>query len=208
MDLSAEAVRVLGCLMEKERTVPDTYPMTLNGLVGACNQSSNRWPVVAYDAGTVQRTVDQLKVAGLVRFVFPSHGERTTKFRQVLDEKLGLDRDEAAVVAVLMLRGPQTLAELKIRTERLHPFDGTEQVGATLDRLAARDEPLAVALDRQPGQKEGRYAHLLGGPVDAMAGPPEQVSPGRRSNLEERIEALEAKVAHLYAALGADDTQE
>src|SRR3989440_12413011 len=104
IELHEEEVRVLGSLLEKERTVPDSYPMTLNGLVTACNQSSNRFPVVQYDAGLVQRTLDGLKPQGFVRFVHPAHGERTTKFRQVVDERLGLAPDEAAVLCVLFLR--------------------------------------------------------------------------------------------------------
>src|SRR5947207_2034770 len=111
MELSDEAARVIGALLEKERTVPDTYPMTLNGLVTACNQTSNRAPVVTYEPSLVQRTLDQLKEDGFVRFVHPSHGERTTKFRQVFDERLPLSREEAALVCVLLLRGAQTVAE-------------------------------------------------------------------------------------------------
>jgi uncharacterized protein len=218
VELSAEEQRVLGCLVEKQRTVPDTYPLTLNALVGACNQTSNRWPIVDYDAATVQRTLDGLKAGGYVRFVHPSHGERTTKFRQVLDERLGLGDDELAVVAVLLLRGPQTVAELRTRTERLHPFDSLDAVQDVLDRLARRDEPLAVVLPRQPGQKEVRWAHLLGGPVDVTASAPSLTAAagaagpgaGRRAavdGLEERVAELEARVARLFALLGEDPDQ-
>ena len=201
VELAAEAVRVLGCLAEKERTVPDTYPLTLNSLVTACNQSSSRWPVVSYDAGLVQRTLDQLKVDGLVRFVHPSHGERTTKFRQVLDERLGVERDEMAVLSVLMLRGPQTVGELRTRTERQHAFASVDEVAATLDRLARREEPLVVALPR------GRYAHLLSGEVEADAEMPSSPS-SSRSDLEARVAALEERVAKLYAVLGVDESEE
>src|SRR3954451_9159036 len=166
MELPPEAVRVLGCLIEKARTVPDTYPLTLNSLVTACNQSSNRWPVTDYDAGTVQRTLDDLKGDGWVRFVHPAHGERSTKYRHVVDERLGLGEDELAVLAVLALRGPQTMGELRTRCERLHAFASLDEVGRVLDGLAARDEPLVVALTRGPGEREGRWAQLLGGPVD------------------------------------------
>src|SRR3954470_19212669 len=142
LELTAEQVRIIGCLLEKERTVPDSYPMTLKGLVTACNQSSNRAPVVSYEPGEVQRQLDDLKEAGLVRFVHPSHGERTTKFRQVLDERLALAPDEAAVPCALFVRGPQTPAELRTRTERLHAFDGNDEVDATLRSLAERTPPL------------------------------------------------------------------
>ena len=202
VELPAEAVRVLGCLAEKERTVPDTYPLTLNSLLSACNQSSSRWPVVSYDAGTVQRTLDRLKADGFVRFVHPSHGERTTKFRQVLDERLGLRPDEMGVLAVLMLRGPQTVAELRSRAERLHAFESADEVAAVLERLAARDEPLVTALPR------GRYAHLLAGEVDAdaMAAPATAATAtAATSGLEARVAALEARVAKLYAVLGVDE---
>jgi uncharacterized protein YceH (UPF0502 family) len=192
IELDLEEVRVLGCLLEKERTVPDSYPMTLNSLVTACNQSSNRWPVVSYDAGTVQRTVDGLKDAGLVRFVHPSHGERTTKFRQVIDERLALLPTEAAVLCVLFVRGPQTVAEIRTRTERLHAFDSAEEVEAALEGLATREQPLAERLDR-------RWTHTF---AQAEAPAAAGAAPASKSALEERIAALEAKVEHLYSVLG------
>jgi uncharacterized protein YceH (UPF0502 family) len=193
IELDLEDVRVLGCLLEKERTVPDSYPMTLNSLVTACNQSSNRWPVVTYDAATVQRTVDGLKDAGLVRFVHPSHGERTTKFRQVIDERLALLPTEAAVLCVLFVRGPQTVAEIRTRTERLHAFDTIEEVEAALDGLAGREQPLVQRLDR-------RWTHTFE-QVDATASA--APSPARAA-LEERIAALEVQVEHLYSILGEE----
>jgi uncharacterized protein YceH (UPF0502 family) len=215
MELTSEAVRVLGCLVEKARTVPDTYPLTLNSLVSACNQSSNRWPVTDYDASTLQRTLDDLKVDGWVRFVHPSHGERTTKFRHVVDERLGLAEDELAVVAVLGLRGPQTVGELRTRCDRLHAFTSLEEVASVLERLASsgpsRDEPLVVALARRPGEREGRWAHLLGGAVDDGAAY-ESARPERTAGsaprgaeveaLAARVDALEGQVARLYELLG------
>jgi uncharacterized protein len=141
IELDLEQVRIIGCLLEKERTVPDSYPMTLNALVTACNQSTNRTPVVSYDPGTVQRSLDELKDAGLVRFVHPSHGERTTKFRQVIDERFALLPTEAAVLSVLFVRGPQTIAEIRTRTERLHAFDSVGEVEEALRGLAERDQP-------------------------------------------------------------------
>lgn len=206
IELNLEQVRVLGCLLEKERTVPDSYPMTLNGLVTACNQSSNRAPVVAYDAGTVQRAVDDLKEMGLVRFVHPSHGERTTKFRQVIDERLTLLPTEAAVLCILFVRGPQTVAEIRTRTERLHAFDSHAEVEQALRGLAGREQPLARPVDR-------RWTHTF---EQAAIGPPatgahlyaESGTSVRSSRagdeLEARVAALEAKVAHLYAVLGEE----
>ena len=196
IELDLEQVRVLGCLLEKERTVPDSYPMTLNGLVTACNQSSNRWPVVSYEAATVQRTVDDLKDAGLVRFVHPSHGERTTKFRQVIDERLALLPTEAAVLCVLFVRGPQTVAEIRTRTERLHAFDSVDEVEAALQGLASREQPLARPVDR-------RWTHTFE-QAEATLAVGEGSTATTRSALEERIVALEAKVEHLYAILGEE----
>jgi uncharacterized protein YceH (UPF0502 family) len=148
--------------------------------------------VVSYDAGTVQRTVDGLKDAGLVRFVHPSHGERTTKFRQVIDERLALLPTEAAVLCVLFVRGPQTVAEIRTRTERLHAFDSAEEVEAALEGLAAREQSLAERLDR-------RWTHTFAqAEAPAVAG----AAPASKSALEERIAALEAKVEHLYSVLG------
>src|SRR4051794_1523591 len=194
--------------MEKERTVPDTYPMTLKGLTSACNQSSSRWPVVSYDEGLVQRTLDGLKTDGCVRFVHPSHGERSTKFRQVLDERLGLEPDEAAVVCVLLLRGPQTSSELRTRTERLYPFAGGDEVEGVLRRLAGRDEPLVRLLERRPGEREARWVHLLSGEPDLAAfessAPRAASASAGSSALEARVADLEAKVARLYDLLGED----
>jgi uncharacterized protein YceH (UPF0502 family) len=207
MELTAEAVRVLGCLAEKERTVPDTYPLTLKALVTACNQSSNRWPVVQYAASTVQSTLDDLKADRFVRFVHPSHGERSTKFRHVVGERLGLEPDQVAVLAVLFLRGPQTTAELRTRIDRLHPFNSTEEVEGVLRSMAARDEPLVELLDRRPGEREARWIHLLAPPSD----PDSRVERGvdtpmipdpRRTALEERVAILESRIAHLYDLLG------
>jgi uncharacterized protein YceH (UPF0502 family) len=201
IELDAEQVRVLGCLLEKERTVPDSYPMTLKGLVTACNQSSNRFPVVAYDSATVQRTVDSLKDMGLLRFVHPSHGERSTKYRQVIDERLALLPTEAAVLSVLFVRGAQTVNEIRTRTERLHAFDSAEEVVAALEGLARRDEPLARAIDRRPGEREGRWTHVFAQEEAPVSAAP-SATPAARSSLESRIDELEAKVATLYRILG------
>jgi uncharacterized protein YceH (UPF0502 family) len=196
-DLTAEEVRVLGCLIEKEATVPDTYPMTLNALRVGCNQSTNRDPVVDYDDATIEAALAQLRQRGLTRIIHPSHGSRTTKYRHVADEALGLDRGPLAVLAVLLLRGPQTLGELRIRTERAHPFDNVGDVAAAVRSLVERDEPLVVQLERQPGQKDVRVAHLLSGepPLTATPAPRLPVPPS------DAVADLRAEVAQLRAAL-------
>lgn len=211
---SATQLRVLGSLIEKEATVPDTYPMTLKGLQVACNQKNNREPVTDLDTFTVQTTLDELKARGVVRFVFPSHGARSTKYRHVLDEVLGLAPSELALLAVLVLRGPQTVNELRTRTERAYAFADNDAVVATLEDLADRDDPLVVHLPRQPGQKETRWAHLLGDgdPLTALpvlddAAPPQSTRPGPEasSDLAARVAELEDRVAALESLLtGAD----
>lgn len=213
--LTEEQVRVLGCLVEKEATVPDTYPMTLNALRSACNQSSNRDPVVAYDEITVQRALDGLKEHRLVRFVHPAMGERATKFRHVLDEALDLDRAELAVAALLALRGPQTSGELRTRTERLHAFESLAEVEAVLETLADGDDPLVCELARRPGDRQGRWALLLAptraevtpGPdsgaahdvagADGLGGP-------SMAELVARVDELTERMARLEQELGLD----
>lgn len=205
--LDPVAQRVLGALAEKEATVPDTYPMTLRGLQGACNQKNSREPVTDLDEATIQRTLDELKARNLVRFVYASHGARTTKYRHVLHERLGLDPAELALVTVLLLRGPQTVSELRTRTERAHPFADGEEVVAALQRLAGRTEPLVVHLPRLSGQKETRWAHLLGGDVDVEAlaatasAPSSPATPAARAGLEARVAELEDRVAALEEIL-------
>jgi uncharacterized protein len=177
-ELTELGERVVGALAEKERTVPDSYPLTLNALVNACNQSSNRWPVMRARAVEIQATLDQLKAAGLVRFVHPARGERTTRFRQVLDERLDLREEDTAVLAVLMLRGPQTAGELRGRSERLFAFESIEQVTTTLQRLGQRPEPLVRLLERGAGERDARWIHLLGGDRGPAPRPPDPVAYG------------------------------
>jgi uncharacterized protein len=164
--LSAEEARVVACLIEKEATVPDSYPLTLNALRLACNQTSNRRPVVAWDDRTVENALLSLKSMGLVRFVHPSHGGRTIRYRHVADERWRLSKGELAVLAVLVLRGPQTTGEVRARTERMiGPDDGT--VEEILDMLAARSpEPFAVRVARRGGDREPRWAQALSGPQE------------------------------------------
>ncbi len=157
MRLSAQGARVLGSLVEKELTTPQQYPLTIAALVAACNQASNRDPVVDYDEGTVLSTLDELKELWLVRFVLPSHGRSAVRYRQVLDETLALDPRQRALLAVLLLRGAQTIGELRARTDRMIEFDGLDDVARELERLASLDEPLVSSLGRRPGQKEERW---------------------------------------------------
>ncbi len=158
MELTAAQARVLGSLIEKALTTPQQYPLTLAALVSACNQSSNRDPVVSFDEETVMDALDSLKAKHLVRFVLPSSGRTAVRYRAVIDEVMGLDAAPCALFAVLVLRGPQTVGELRIRTERMAQFDGLDAVEHELERLAELDVPLAVNLGRRPGQKEGRWA--------------------------------------------------
>ncbi len=159
--LTPEEARVVGALAEKQLTTPQYYPLTLNALVNACNQTSNRNPVVAYDEATVERALHGLRDKRLARTVL-SPGNRAPKYRHLLDEALALVPEELAVLTVLLLRGPQTVGELRTRSERMYPFASLEEVEAALERLATRhEEPLVERLERQPGQKEARYTHLL-----------------------------------------------
>ncbi|MGC9960566.1 MAG: DUF480 domain-containing protein [Acidimicrobiales bacterium] len=161
MRLSLTEGRVIGCLIEKQLTMPQQYPLTLNALVSACNQSSNRDPVVAYDEHLVEQAVTSLKAAGLVHFVHPSHGRSVTRYRHVLDEQQGLDERVLALVAVLLLRGPQTSGELRARTERMTTFDSIAAVEAELDTMSGLPESLVQKLPRRPGQKEERWKQRL-----------------------------------------------
>ncbi|MDQ6798072.1 MAG: YceH family protein [Actinomycetota bacterium] len=194
MELTPVQLRVLGCLVEKERTTPDNYPLTMNGLLSACNQTTNRWPVVTLTEATVGNCIENLKSDGLLRVVY-SRSNRADKYRHVLGEVWGLDEAELALLGVLMLRGAQTTAELRARTERAHPFADMDEMGAVLARLATRPEPLVVHLGRSPGQKEPRWGHLLGGDPPPGSGPPVDEPP--RSSRAERIDSLEASVAGL-----------
>ena len=203
MDADAVEIRVLGCLIEKQRTTPDAYPLSLNSLRLACNQSTNRDPVVAYEEREIKAALDRMSNRGWTRFASGA-SSRALKYRHLLDEALGLSGEELAVLAVLMLRGPQTLGELKQRTERLHRFDSLAEVAQTLDGLAARE--LAMRLQRRPGQKEERYAHLLGeggGEPPAEADPliSADVDADRVGQLEERLERLERGFDELVARL-------
>ena len=218
MSLSPEEARVLGCLLEKERTTPDAYPLSLNALVAACNQSTNRSSVVHYREDTVEAALDELRARSFVRRgVYP--GSRVIKYRHILDEALGVGPPEMALLCVMLLRGPQTPGELKSRTERLHPFRDLVAVDHALDRLSGRDEPLARRLPREPGQKEARVRELLteaGGEVTAVVPDdapiewkqePATAAPAEESEAEgglaERVAALEAELVTLRTELEA-----
>jgi uncharacterized protein YceH (UPF0502 family) len=178
VDLSAPEIRVLGCLLEKQRTTPEAYPLSLNALRLACNQATNRDPVVQYDEAIVRDALHRLSRRRWARLA-SGPGSRAPKYRHLLDEALGLPEDELAVLCVLMLRGAQTPGELKQRTERLRPLGDLASVIATLERLIDRE--LAVRLPRRPGQKEERYAHLLddaaGEPAEAAEAPAPTTAP-------------------------------
>lgn len=210
MELTPVEARVVGCLVEKQRTVPDTYPLTLNALVAACNQSSNRDPVVSYDEATVVAAIDSLKANGVVRIVHPSSGSRATKYRHVVDEVLGLEDGPLSLLAVLLLRGAQTAAELRARTERMHPFADMEELESALSVLASRDEPLVRRLDRRPGERESRWIQRLSAvapaPANVASRAPDERQvvespPESRRSLEERVATLEDEVALLRQAL-------
>ena len=217
-DLSPAEIRVLGCLLEKQRTTPDAYPLSLNALRAACNQSTNRDPVVDYDEATVRDALTRLGRRRWTRLT-SSAGSRAAKFRHLLDEALPLSNADRAVLTVLMLRGPQTPGELKQRTDRMHAFADLGAINAALDSLISQE--LAVRLPRRPGQKEERYAHLLGGEVregdggaamPAVAAPaadaPPPVAPpppadDRLGRLEREVAALREELEQLRARLPA-----
>ena len=212
-DLSPEELRVLGCLLEKQRTTPDTYPLSLNALRAACNQSTNRDPVVAYDEATIRDALERLRRRGFTRLT-SYHGSRTAKYRHLLDDALQISPEEQALLAVMMLRGPQTPGELLQRSERLFHFPDSAAMQAVVDRLIERE--LATRYERRPGQREERYGHLLGdeaeapapasAPLVAAPPPPPPASPpddDRLDRLEREVAELRAEVAALREELGA-----
>jgi uncharacterized protein len=213
-DLTPPELRVLGSLLEKQRTTPDAYPLTLNALRAACNQSTNRDPVVAYDEETIRDALHHLSRRRWTRLT-STHGSRAAKYRHLLAEELGITPEQQAVLAVLMLRGPQTPGELLQRTERLFHFDSAEALHAVLVDLSERE--LVVRLERRPGQREERYAHLLGDeePADAAAPvayaapaapPPAPAAPvvddERLARLEQEVAELREQVQALREELG------
>ncbi len=202
MDADAVEIRVLGCLIEKQRTTPDAYPLSLNALRLACNQSTNRDPVVDYDEPTIRSALDRLARKGWARLA-SGPGSRAVKFRHLFDEAVGLAGDETTLLCVLMLRGPQTPGELKQRTERLHRFASLDEIDEVLARLAGRE--LVVLLPRRPGQKEQRYDHLLGGEA-APPGEPQAVGGSeddRLAEVERELQELRDAVVALRGELAS-----
>ena len=190
--------RVLGSLIEKQVTTPEYYPLTLNALTLACNQKNNRYPVTSYTENQVSEAVEHLREKNLA-YVFYGSTSRVPKFKHVVPEVMHLSHPEVALMCVLMLRGTQTLGELRGNASRLHDFAGLEEVEQTLNGLITRDEPLVARLPRQPGQKEGRFAHLLSGEINLETfAETERAAPtSRRASLEEKVEALTAEVEKL-----------
>lgn len=220
-DLTEPEIRVLGCLLEKQRTTPDQYPLSLNSLRLACNQSTNRDPVVQYDEAVIRDALHRLERRGFARFTSGA-GSRAPKFRHLLAEALPMGDGEQAIMCVLMLRGPQTPGELKQRAERMHPFAGLEEVHETLNALIERE--LVARLGRRPGQKEERYAQLLAADAPLSSSNGAAAAPNGQGTVEhdapapyggaqagepssalgslaERVERLEREVAELRAAL-------
>jgi len=213
MDLTETELRILGCLIEKEMTTPDYYPMTINALMAASNQKSNRYPVVNYSESEVVSAVDGLRERGLARTVH-GKGDRALKYKHVAEDVLEISSRQTALLAIMLLRGPQTLGELRNRTGRYTEFANLDEVAAQLQAMAAAEEPTVVMLARRPGEKESRYQHLLGGEtVDAVTehAPETHLPAGsapaaadRVAELDQELQELRARVARMELELGLD----
>ena len=205
MELSFEQARVLGALIEKQMTTPDYYPMTVNALVAACNQKNNREPVTSFDESDVERILTELTDLGLTRFTRAS-GSRTLKYVHKAPDVLEVDEEQVAILAIMLLRGPQTIAELKTRTERYIDFADAAHVEERVRDLMTRDDPLVVESERMPGRRETRYEtvlvdHPLSAPSASLD--PRPAAPSR-SELEERVATLERTVARIVDELGME----
>ena len=186
--------RILGSLVEKQLTTPEYYPLTLNALTAACNQKSNRDPVMSLDETAILAGIDSLRDKNLV-YLYYGSSSRTVKYKHMLPSVYEIEPPAVALISLLLLRGPQTVGELRGRADRLHQFSDLQEVQATLDELANRDEPLVLRLERQPGQKEARYAHLLSGEVDvesfrSRTEPVSADSGGKSAELESEVQRL------------------
>ena len=203
--LNDNEVRILACLIEKEMTTPEYYPLSLNSLTNACNQKSNRNPVVSYDEIAVSRGLDSLQEKGLIRKTFTS-GSRVTKFLHATLDRFDLSRQEMAIFCELMLRGPQTVGELRAHTERMSAFESLTQVEDTLQGLAEHDPPLTLKMSREAGRKECRYMHLLLGGVETLhdfnADPAEiEISSDEKiKKLEDEIVTMRSELEELKRA--------
>ncbi len=214
--LAAEDQRILGSLMEKQTTVPASYPLTANALRTACNQTSSREPITDFDEQTVQQTARSLKDRGLLRIVWADTGRRTLKYHQILDERLELEPDERALLTVLLLRGEQAPGELRTRTERLHAFGDRGEVEACLHRMAERPTPLVRELERRPGQQDARWVHLLGPSPQpaasaasaAAGGDREAVIAGGAELRDEQVRSSYDVIATAYADHLADELRD
>jgi len=195
MDADAVEIRVLGCLIEKQRTTPDAYPLSLNSLRLACNQATGRDPVVAYEEREIKAALERMSTRGWTRFASGA-SSRALKYRHLLDEALQLSGPELSLLGVLMLRGPQTVGELKQRTERLHRFESIAEVAETLAALSQRE--LVEQLERRRGQKEERWMQLLGGDVREAAAPEAQPPPERDD--DDRLVEIESRLGRLEHA--------
>jgi len=204
--LDAVEVRVLGCLLEKQQATPEYYPLTLNALVAACNQKSNREPVMELAEADVRSALERLRAEVLV---WPVEGARVERFEHNLDRRLQLDAAAKALVTVLLLRGPQTAGELRGRCERMHAFASVADVEAVLARLAGEAEPFVAALAREPGRKESRWTHLIAGEVPSASAPRSAAPAGtladRLAQLEARVADLADRLERLRTSLGASD---
>lgn len=200
--LSEIEARIVGCLVEKQLTTPEYYPLTLNALTAACNQKSNRDPVMSLGETELLAAVDSLRDKNLV-YLYYGTGTRTVKYKHMVQSVYEVDDAGTAILTVLMLRGPQTIGEIRERTGRLHEFSDLNEVQSTLDELARRDEPLIIKLERQPGQKEARYAHLLSGEIDVSSLPTSSEKRSTSVADSSRVEALETEVAELKNELAA-----
>lgn len=208
-DLGPTEIRILGALLEKEQTTPDHYPLTVNALIAACNQKSNRSPVTELTETEIVETLDSLRRDVLA---WRTDGPRSEKWSQSISRRLELQPGEKALLTVLMLRGPQTVGELRTRTARMHDFEDLAEVETTLRGLTAEERDLVVELPRAPGQKESRWAHKLGeapevpaepSPVYAAAPPPPRPAPVSEPRVEERLTALEERLERLEEGLDA-----
>lgn len=211
-DLGATEVRILGALLEKEQATPDYYPLTVNALLNACNQKSNRYPVTSLTETEVVESLDEMRRDVLV---WRSDSTRSERWSQSISRRLELDPEEKAILTLLLLRGPQTPGELRSRSGRLHAFDDVGQIDAALHRMTAEERELVVELARAPGQKENRWAHQLGEAIEVPSAPVTPASPpspryaprpvpeadDRLARLEKRLNTLEATVASLRSEL-------